>query len=233
VPRRVFQTRLFELTYRDPANLLPVLRPLASGRPGSDLAADSELKTISVRDFPENIAAIGEALKRLDRPEARRPEVELRLHALVASNGDMPTSPMPVELDPVVKQLRSTLRYTSYSHVTSIIQRVRQGTSQARSDGKTDFGLASPGAPARAGQLYSCQFNHISLVAGQGSNGAAPAVMRLGIGKLRFEVREPGSNEGVLIETELNIRDGEQVVVGTAALRDRGLILVLSAKLLE
>jgi hypothetical protein len=35
------------------------------------------------------------------------------------------------------------------------------------------------------------------------------------------------------VETALNLRDGEKVVVGTATIRDRALIVVLTAKLLN
>jgi hypothetical protein len=35
------------------------------------------------------------------------------------------------------------------------------------------------------------------------------------------------------VQTALNLRDGEKVVVGTAALRNRALVIVLTAKLIK
>ena len=57
-----FKNRVFEIKHRDPSSLVPVLRPLASGFKGATMAASSEYRTLSVRDFPENLATIEEAI---------------------------------------------------------------------------------------------------------------------------------------------------------------------------
>src|SRR5437588_11770517 len=79
------KSRIFEVKYRDPGALRSALRPLESGARGAVMEVNHELRTISVRDFPENIATMEEALKRLDRPGAAQPDVELRMHVLTAS----------------------------------------------------------------------------------------------------------------------------------------------------
>ncbi|MDQ3755176.1 MAG: hypothetical protein M3371_10650, partial [Acidobacteriota bacterium] len=83
-----FKNRIFEVKHRDPASLIPVINLLTSGHKGSSVSANSTFKTITVRDFPENIASIEDALKRLDTPEAPRPDIELRMHVLLASNAE-------------------------------------------------------------------------------------------------------------------------------------------------
>lgn len=86
VSEKGFKSRVIEVKYRDVANLATVLRPLGSGFKGATVWANSEFKTITVRDFPENLATIEEAIKRLDVPSAPRPNIELRIHVLIATN---------------------------------------------------------------------------------------------------------------------------------------------------
>src|SRR2546423_15097856 len=64
-----FKNRVFEVHNRTPEDLIPVLRLLTSGFKGAQVSASNEFRTIIVRDFPENIAAIEDAIKRLDVPE--------------------------------------------------------------------------------------------------------------------------------------------------------------------
>ncbi|HEY1404129.1 MAG TPA: hypothetical protein VGB05_08395, partial [Pyrinomonadaceae bacterium] len=65
-----FKNRVFEVKHREPDTLLSVLRLLTSGHKGAQISANRPFKTITVRDFPENIVSIEETLKRLDTPEA-------------------------------------------------------------------------------------------------------------------------------------------------------------------
>ena len=58
VTERQFKTKIFELKYRDPNSVAGVLRQLGSGFKGSGIGTSSEFKTLSVRDFPENIETI-------------------------------------------------------------------------------------------------------------------------------------------------------------------------------
>src|SRR5262249_26334131 len=51
-----FKNRIFDVKHRDPQSLVFVLRPLGSGFKGATMSASPEYRTISVRDFPENLA---------------------------------------------------------------------------------------------------------------------------------------------------------------------------------
>src|SRR6266446_4511653 len=121
-----FKNRVFEVSNRMPEDLVPVIKLLTSGFKGAQLAASNEFRTITVRDFPENIAAIDEAIKRLDTPEAKRPDIELRMHVLLASNQGGTLSQYPPDLKDVIKELQTTLNYKDYSLLTSIVQRTRE-----------------------------------------------------------------------------------------------------------
>src|SRR2546430_8405619 len=121
-----FKNRVFEVHNRMPEDLVPVIKLLTSGFKGAQLAASNEFRTITVRDFPENIAAIDEAIKRLDTPETKRPDIELRMHVLLASNQGGTLSQYPADLKDVIKELQTTLNYKDYYLLTSIVQRTRE-----------------------------------------------------------------------------------------------------------
>src|SRR5437764_4917756 len=110
-----FKNRVFEVQHRAPEDLVPVIRLLTSGFKGAELAASNEFRTITVRDFPENIAAIEEAIKRLDTPEITRPNIELRMHVLVASNKEGASNQYPPDLKDVITELQKTLSFKEYT----------------------------------------------------------------------------------------------------------------------
>src|SRR6266478_543461 len=57
---RQLKGKVFELKYRQPSSILKVIGPLGSGYRSAQISPSEELRTITVRDFPENIAAIEE-----------------------------------------------------------------------------------------------------------------------------------------------------------------------------
>jgi len=132
VEEKGFKGRVFELKHREPQEIVNVIRPLGSGFKGATILPSQEFNTITVRDFPENIAAMEEALKRLDTPQPARapqPDIQFHIHILIASNADLPPGEIPADLRDVVTQLRSTLSYKNYGVMTSAIQR-SQGKSR-------------------------------------------------------------------------------------------------------
>ncbi|MBA3440018.1 MAG: hypothetical protein H0T92_09150 [Pyrinomonadaceae bacterium] len=247
VTEKGFRSRVFELKHRDPNSLFGVLGPLGSGFKGATMSVSRDFRTITVRDFPENIATIEEALKRLDTPEAPRSNIELRVHVLTATNTEGSTNQYPPELNDVIKQLQSTLNYKHYNLLTSLIQRVKDGASGINSSGTIDAKLPAAAASLDPGTVYGLNIQSVSL------NAAPSGASTVEIGSLNFEIRFPvvtgfsnptsgNTNLGSFptiqyqnggVKTAVSVRDGEKVVVGTASLRDKGLILVLSAKVVK
>jgi hypothetical protein len=227
-----FKGKIFELKNRDPRELLSILEPLGSGFKGAIMQPDSEMKTLTVRDFPENIAALEEAIKRLDVPKPSRvstdphyQNMELHLHILLASNIEGASNAHPNELKDVLKQLQETMAYKNYYLVSSMIQKFRAIS-----------GFENEGAITAGQPLYE---------------KPATANSRLKIGQILFE---PTPNEptrmhlngfefstldhagvfgNTLIRNKLTLRDGEKLVVGTANLKDKALVLVLSLKVIK
>ncbi|HEX8162491.1 MAG TPA: hypothetical protein VF538_11500 [Pyrinomonadaceae bacterium] len=221
-----FKNRVFDVHNRTPDDLIPVLKLLTSGFKGAQVSASNEFRTISVRDFPENIAAIEDALKRLDTPEVARPDIELRVHVLIASNAESGLSPLPADLKDVVTQLQSTLSYRNYSLLTSVVQRTKdsRGYHPGFLQGN---GMAQMTTPAGEKQdfLYNFEAHSLDLTTG----GAGAATIQLG----NFTFRLGGPGTDARIHSDVSMREGEKVVVGTAGLKDKALILVLMAKVLK
>lgn len=221
------KSKLFQVKYRDARQLAAVLQGLGSRF--SSVSANSEFKTITARDYPENLVIMEEAFKRLDTPVAPRPNIELHMHVLIASNTSGNTSDsnaqVPAELRDVLTQLRETLSYKRYELTTSVVQRLTTEMTQGvEGKGTLEISSETPNAPNIL-MPYAYDINQVSLVP---NATGGPTVQ---INHFRFgAVTEKDRAE---VTTALNLRDGEKVVVGTATLRNRALIVVVTLKIMN
>lgn len=229
-----FKNRVFEIHNRVPEDLVPVVKLLTSGFKGAQLSASNEFRTITVRDFPENIAAIDEAIKRLDTPETARPDIELRMHVLLASNKEGPPGQYPADLKDVIKELQTTLNYKDYSLLTSIVQRTRESRGERAGylQGKGGAEVAWPLSSAAGGfekriSYYMFYANSVAL------NSSPSGVVEIRLGNFNFSLSLPVGGSEASIHSDLSMRMGETVVVGTAGFSDKALILVMTAKVLK
>jgi hypothetical protein len=235
VTTRAFKNRLFRIQHRSAYQLRDILRPLGSGFKGAEFSATESdgMKTISVRDFPENLAAMEEALTRLDVPMAAPREVELHLHVLFASKQEGPSEGVPDELKEVLAALKSTLSYRSYTLGTTFVQRAASGSLPFTQGGR--------------GQV------EVKVAHPKGERETTPVRLDWAISELQLEATPSGpanlilnkfdftASEGVgaantdlaRMRTNLSMKDGEKVVVGTTTIKDKGLIVVLTAKVLN
>jgi hypothetical protein len=226
VTEKGFKSKVFTITHRDVNNLSAVLRPLLSGFKGTMIVPNGEFKTLTVRDFPENIVTIEEALKRLDTPAAPRPNIEMHMHVLLASNtsSDGTSMEVPAELKDVITQVRGTLNYRNYELVTSVLQRVTETQRGLQGSGSARVPGYQAGAPAMLAN-YEYIFNSVSLVR---NPTGAPTIQ---INEFMFALINEKFRAKV--QTALNLRDGEKVVVGTATINDRAVIVVLIASIVN
>jgi hypothetical protein len=222
-PSPGMKSRVFQIKHQDPENLVEALQPLASGRPGWTMRENDSLRTLTVRDFPENIAAIEQAIKRLDVPVPPKPDVELRIHLLVGAPAAGPGQ-YPSELEPVIKQLLATLSYRSYHQVAGVTQRIRAG---AGASGKGQLMFAPPVAEAAGNGHFHFNLENVTAI----TSASGPS-NQVSIKRFKLELEGGGLGEAE-VSTGLTLRDGERVVVGTGSLRNRGMIVVVAAKLVR
>ncbi|HKC24021.1 MAG TPA: hypothetical protein VKF32_04725 [Thermoanaerobaculia bacterium] len=211
--------RVFDVKHRDPTTLRSILRTLGSGAKGAVVDVSSELKTIAVRDFPENLATMEDALKRLDRAGPPQADVELRMHVLLASRAAGGDHDVPPELKDALGALRSTLTYKGYRLLSTFTQRVTDGTRGVHGGGVATF-------DDEGHHPLQMEFGITQVAVLDASGG--PASVRLD--GFKFALVGDGRSE---MATEISVKEGEQVVVGTSTFKDRGLILVVSAKVMR
>jgi len=222
---REYKNKVFTIQNRDARTIADAIKLLGSGFKGAALSVNQDLRTITVRDFPENLAAMEDAIKRLDQPAPKTADIELKISVLIASKTALPNAAVPDELAPVVKQLQSTLRYAYYGLMTSSVHRTKIG------DGIEGSGVAEPtllGMTASQERpiLYSYNLRRITST----SNTS------IDVERFSFSMRVPLDVGGGAIQyqsvgfdTPVSIRQGEKVVIGTTTMRDKALVVVVTA----
>lgn len=227
---REFRSKVFEVHSRDAREIASSVKLLGSGFKGADMSVNNDLHTITVRDFPENIAAIEGAITRLDHAVAESPDIEMKISVLIGSKTPLAgASSVPEELAPVVKQLESTLKYAHYGLMTATVQRTKAG------NGLNGSGVADPtilGMAAREGKpiLYNYRLARITTTTGERPS--------LDIENFEFSMRvpidvggtaQPTQYQSVGFETPVSIRQNEKVVIGTTTMGEKALIVVVTA----
>lgn len=224
VTERQFKSKIFEVKYREPSSLVSVLRQLGSGFKGAGISANNEFNTLTARDFPENLVTIEEAIKRLDTPAAPPSSVQMHMHVLLASNrtGPAPAGEIPAELKDVITELRGTLTYRNYELITSVLQRLTETNRGLNGSGLAQIPGAQSGVTTAQYEYMVAQLSFVPSASG------AQAIQ---IQDFTFTL----AGEGIRgrVQTALNLRDGEKVVVGTATINDRALIVVLIPKIVK
>jgi hypothetical protein len=168
--------------------------------------------------------------------------LETQLYLLVGTNSDVPDTKLPASLDTVVKQLHATLPFKSYRLAASMINRVKnEGRLELRWIGGP-MTLAAGPTPALNPSFSNFFVRQVKLV--QGSDGQ-PRVQMDGF---NFGARVPIQVSGAIaangavaptinyeptgVSTDVSMREGEPVIVGTLNIGPSGdaIILVVSAK---
>ena len=219
------KTKLFVLQNRDPNTIAVAVRLLGSGFKGAELNTNNDLRTITVRDFPENIAAIEEAIRRLDVPAPHAPDMELTMSVLIGSKTPLNNASLPDDLKPAVQQLASTLSYAHYGLLTTAVHRTKTG------NGIEGSGVVEPSLLAMKAEQARPVFYSYKL------QGIVLRDASVDVHNFQFSLRVPldiggGSiqYQSVGFETPVAVREGEKVVIGTTTMGDKALIVVVAAK---
>ena len=230
VTSKMFQNRVFEVRNRDPHSLLRVLAPLGSGFRGAVMSANADFRTITVRDFPENLAVVEEAIRRFDQPEPSRPGIEFRIHFLIASNDGAAANPLPAELGEVARQLQSALGYRNFSLMGSQVMRGKEGIGITHNKGVADLKAPGDTPASRNPVFYSYNIMNVKL---DTASASAPKVLAE---QFQLQMRVPLSlgdekisYQDIGFQSPVNVREGERIVVGTTTIADKSVVVVLSA----
>ena len=167
--------------------------------------------------------------------------LDTQLYLIVATNQELANEKLPTALDPVWKRLRETLPFKNYRVSATLINRVK---NDSRLNLKWIGGplLGSAAATAQTPSFNEFRVNNVKLV----KDASGQTLVRMeGFG---FGARIPiqsgtavASNgpaapiinyENTGLNTDISMREGEPVIVGTLNVGPSGdaIILVMSAK---
>ena len=178
------------------------------------------------------------------QPEAKDDETNLdtQLFLIVATNQEVVDSKLPASLDPVVKQLRATLPFKNYRLAATLINRVKNGGRLNLSwiGGPLASNLGT--SPVTTPSFSQFNVREVKLV--RDAEGQ-PTVQMAGF---NFGARIPIQVSGAIaangavapnfnyeptgLQTDISMREGDPVIVGTLNVGPSGdaIILVVSAK---
>ena len=175
---------------------------------------------LSVSDTPENVEKILAAIREIDTKPA---DVLYTVQLVLGSEADATTDP-GLRNDPIVKELGGFLRYKGYTLLdTTLVRTVNRDNAEVNFGPKAEFELAlrpevagDGKAPVIKTQVRLRQITRRAVPASETMKAMDPVVV-------------------TLIESTLNVKSGDRTVVGVSKLDggDKGLILIISAKIVE
>ena len=208
------------------ANLVQIQHTLGPLLPGTGVVASSDNERLILSGPKEAVAALEEVIKQLD---VVKKDVETTVYMIVAHSQTASAAPLPPELDPVVKQLRSVFSYKGFKLLDSFVLRSRDG------QGADTSGFV-PGSEGSQKSIYQFKYQRMGVQSAEGSH-------LIRFDNLRFGLRVPVLSEKreityieAGISTDVDVPEGKKVVVGkTSAVEgsDSALILVISAKVVD
>ena len=193
---------------------------------GGSLKWDRQTKVLTVVGPPATVAALEEAIKKLDVPPPPVKDIDLTAYFVLATRQPMQAGDLPLELDEVVAQLKGVLNYKSFQLLNTAFIRAQDGGGAGVS------GVATIGSDAvnfrlnfrsaditLEGKVRTVRIRNLSFEAEHSPNATALVAKTTSAG----------------IHTDIDIVEGQKVVVGRTALGfpDNALILVLTAKVID
>jgi hypothetical protein len=115
--------------------------------------------------------------------------------------------------------------------LTSIVQRTREsrgirpGYLEGRGSAEVGWPSSAPGGVEKRLSNYQFGANTVALTS------TPSGTQEIQLGDFNFSLVVPGTD--AKIRSDVRMRDGEKVVVGTAGFNDKALILVMTAKVLK
>jgi len=174
------------------------------------------------------MAAIEEAIQRLDVPSAASKNIEMTAYLLIGGEtaGTEPSA-MPKELDGVVAQLKNAFAFKSYHLLDILALRTRVGQRASTSSG---------GRPMQIGDKAAAPTTQFRInSAGIGSDETTVRIDGLNL-QSRIPVATGQGQFGyqdVGLQADVDIKQGQKVVIGRVSVAESALFLVLTAQVVN
>jgi hypothetical protein len=229
------QVKIFDVKYANVDALAGMLNDTRQGSSPDKAVPQPGLHAIEVEAYsPAFLKSAEELIQRFDLPEmsvAQNHDFEIVAHILAASRDPSADVTLPKDLEDAAKQLKETFGFTDVTLVDSAIEHCREGRDaftkgnvSGLSDGATQPSTYEmthrmvryePGTKKGSITLYGFQFKmHLAYL---------PAGQTAG----------PTQWQDVTFQTDINIPEGQSVVVGKSKIgtEDKSLVLVLQVRM--
>lgn len=176
------------------------------------------------------------------RPKEDDTNLDTQLYLIVGTNQEVEDAKLPVALDPVIKQLRASLPFKSYRLSATLINRVK-------ADGRLSLRwIGGPLLASAAATQHPPSFNEFNVrivrivddadgrkiirMDGFSFGGRVPIQTSSTVASNGAMVAPVINYENTGLTTDISMREGEPVVVGTLNVGPSGdaIILVISAR---
>ncbi|MGD0497619.1 MAG: secretin N-terminal domain-containing protein [Bryobacteraceae bacterium] len=221
--------KLFVLKYADSRQLANLLQ---SGL-GVTVSENPGMHALAVSATPSAMAAVDDAIKRLDVPSAAPQDVELMVYLLIGAQADDAASAAPPkELDGVITQLKSAFTYKSYRMMDVLALRTRTGqqVETTGNGGSVQIGGIS--------QSIITQFRIKSVTVG--NDGAIRIDGLLASNRVPMAMGSAmGSNtqfsyQTLSLSADVDVKEGQKLVVGKMGMNtNEAMFVVLTARVVQ
>jgi hypothetical protein len=236
VPRQR-QQKVFDVKYADVNALTGMLNDLRRGSSPDRAIPQPGLHAIAIESYsPAFLQSAEELIRRYDVPAmsvGQNHDFEVVAYILVAGRAPVTGEALPADLEGVAKQLKETFGYIDVKLIDSALEHAREGRDalvkgnvNGLSDGATQPSSYEmthrliryePGAQKGSIALYGFQFK---LKVAYMTSSQTVSVAQW---------------QDVVFQTDLNIPEGQSVVVGKSKVgtEDKSLVLVVKARTIE
>ena len=232
-------TKVVRIKYVNPEDLAKALGPFTQvGH--AIVVANRGLQTLTLSGSPDVVATMEQIVRQLDvEPPPQKPPLELRYdnveitaYLLAASDSNPTGQKLPVQLEPVIKQMRSTFSYDSYVLLDTIVIRSRVGPSLEAN------GIVSLPVEPRRNATYKFYCRPSLTHAANGDMlhlGDLTLSLLIGGDILGPDGKPAPGSQARGFNTTLDLRLGQMAVVGKTnfAVGNNALITVISARIVD
>jgi len=197
-----------------------------------EVRENPNLRVIAVSGPAALMPTIEDTIRRLDVPPPPPQNVELTVYLLLASDQE---GPVPADLESAVKQLKTTFSFKGVRSVDTLVVRSRDTRpGQVSGLSRLDPEIPNP-------STYSLSHNGANITSDEKGRSIRLNGLRF---KANIIAKKQQLDGGALVQyenydagfvTDVDVREGQKVVVGKAAVggTSNALILVITAKVLE
>jgi hypothetical protein len=220
---------IVRLYYIQPMSIWRVLEPFKSQDGKVIIASTTSPGTIVLNDYPENVDIMLKIIKDMD---VRIPDMLFTVQLILGTESAGENTDEALINDPAIKELRSFLKFKTYSLLdTSIVRAQNMESSRTTLGPKGEFVLWLKPHYSKKENTEWIQLE-LHLEQKQGIR-TQKETQQEGGKTVTTEQDRPFSD--TVLESNLTIKAGDKTVVGVSRTLggDRGLILIISGKVLD